>query len=270
MSIRILFLGEIVGRPGIHAVKHGLKALRENRHVDFVVANGEGTTNGFGIGMNHALQLQKLGIGLITTGEKTYFKIDMVEHIVKNPRIIRPANYPAGNPGRGYRIIDIGSMKVAFITLLGTSDFPRTHLANPYIAANALIDKVRTEAPAVCVQFHASTTAEKNTMAHHIDGRAAAMIGTHTKVLTADARILAGGTAMVTDNGRCGSSTGVGGFDSKIEIERFLTQIPSRSQESWGGIELQGVIVEIDGSGKAIAIETVRQPVAGPAESTSA
>ncbi len=104
MNIRILFLGEIVGRPGIHALKDGLKTLKESQRIDFVVANGEGTTNGFGIGKNHALQIMKLGVDLITTGEKTYYKKDMVEHIGKNGHIIRPANYPAGNPGRGYRI----------------------------------------------------------------------------------------------------------------------------------------------------------------------
>jgi len=266
MSIRILFLGEIVGRPGIQALKEGLKKLRETERIDFVVANGEGTTNGFGIGKNHALQILKLGVDLITTGEKTYFKKDMVEHIGTNSRILRPANYPAGNPGRGYRICGIGGMNVGFIILLGNSDFPRTHLANPYIAAQALIDKLKGECTALCIQFHASTTAEKQTMAHHVDGKVAAMIGTHTKVLTADARIFNKGTAMITDNGRCGSSTSVGGFDAKVEIARFLTQIPSRSQESWGKLELQGVIVEIDEAGKATGIESVRQIVTESAQ----
>lgn len=264
MSIRILFLGEIVGRPGMYAVKQGLKTLRETHRVDYVVANGEGATGGFGIGKNHALQLQKNGIDLITTGEKTYFKIDMAEHIEKNARILRPANYPSGNPGRGYRFVDIGETKVAFITLLGNSDFPHTHLANPYIGVNLLLEKIRIQTPCICVQFHASTTAEKATMAYHLDGRATAMIGTHAKVLTADARILAGCTAMITDNGRCGSTMSVGGFDPQVEIERFLTQIPSRSNESWDALELQGVIVETDPSGKALAIETIRQPVETP------
>lgn len=261
MNIRILFLGEIVGRPGIHAIRDGLKLFKKEQEIDFVVANGEGTTNGFGIGKNHALQLLKIGVDLITTGEKTYFKKDMVEHIAKNGRIIRPANYPAGNPGRGYRIIDIKDRKVGFIVLLGNSDFPRTHLGNPYLGANALLEKMKSDTDAICIQFHASTTAEKQTMAHHVDGRAAAMIGTHTKVLTSDARILPHGTAMITDNGRCGSSEGVGGFDASIEIERFLTQIPSRSQENWGKLELQGVIVEIDETGKATKIEMVKEQV---------
>ena len=139
MGIRILCLGEIVGRPGIHAVKAGLNDLKTDCRADFVMANAEGATNGFGLGRNHALQLQKLGIDLLTTGEKTYYKLDMVEHIVKNSRIIRPVNYPAGNPGRSYRICTIGDQKVAFVVLLGNSDFPRTHLANPYHVITSLI-----------------------------------------------------------------------------------------------------------------------------------
>ena len=261
MNIRILFLGEIVGRPGILAIRDGLRSFRKDHHIDFVVANAEGATNGFGIGKNHAIQLLKIGIDLLTTGEKTYFKKDMVEYIGKNGRILRPANYPAGNPGRGYRIVEIEGRKIGFIVLLGNSDFPRTHLSNPYLAVQALLEKMKGEVDAVCVQFHASTTAEKQTMAHHIDGKAAAMIGTHTKVLTSDARILAHGTAMITDNGRCGSMESVGGFAPDVEIERFLNQIPSRSKEAWNSIELQGVIIEIDDSGKACAIELVKEPV---------
>jgi len=205
--------------------------------------------------------LLKIGVDLITTGEKTYFKKDMVEHIAKNNRIIRPANYPAGNPGRGYRIMDIKGKRVGFINLLGNSDFPRTHLANPYLGANMLLEKMKPDTDAICLQFHASTTAEKQTMAHHVDGRVAAMIGTHTKVITSDARILPHGTATITDNGRCGSAGGVGGFDPEIEIQRFLTQVPSRSQECWDGIELQGVAVDIDETGKATSIETIKIPV---------
>jgi calcineurin-like phosphoesterase len=137
-------------------------------------------------------------------------------------------------------------------------------VANPYLAIQALIEKLKPEVQAICLQFHASTTAEKQTMAHHVNGKISAMVGTHTKVLTSDARVLSGGTAMVTDNGHCGSTAGVGGFDAKIEIERFLTQIPSRSIESWENLELQGVLVEIDEAGKATGIETIRQSVATP------
>lgn len=264
MSTRILFLGEIVGKPGIQTIKSALKNLRVEKQVDLVVANGEGTTNGFGIGRAHAIQLQKLGIDIITGGEKIYYKLDMVDFISKNPTILRPANYPQGVPGRGVRYVNIGDKKAVIINLLGNSDFPRTHLANPFNFIENLVEKAKEETPLIFVQFHASTTAEKNTMAFLLDGRITAMIGTHTKVMSADARIFPKGMAMITDNGRCGSQLSVGGFDPKLEINKTITQIPVRSRECWEGLELQGVLVEADDAGKAVSIETIRVPVETP------
>jgi metallophosphoesterase (TIGR00282 family) len=265
MSIRILFLGEIVGKPGMHVIKKGLKGLKEETKADYVVANGEGVTNGFGIGHIHAVQLLKSGIDLITTGEKTFYKKDMVESISKNGRMLRPANFPPKTPGRGYKVVEIEGIKVAFITLLGTAEFNRITVFNPYLHINSLIERLKDESDAIVLQFHASTTAEKNTMAFHTDGRVAAMIGTHTKVLTSDARLLPLHTAMITDNGMCGTISGVGGFEAKTEIKRFLTQIPSRSMQTFGTLEAQGVVVEIDKSGKALSIEPVKYGVKGPA-----
>ncbi|NCB00585.1 MAG: YmdB family metallophosphoesterase [Spirochaetia bacterium] len=264
MKTRILFLGEIVGKPGLHVIKKGLKALKEEHHIDFCVANGEGATNGFGIGHIHAIQLFKSGLDLITTGEKTYFKKDMVDSISTTSKIIRPANFPSSSPGKGYKIVEINGKKCAFITLLGTSEFSRISVSNPFIIINTLIDRLKEDTDAIFLQFHASTTAEKNTMAFHVDGRIAAMIGTHTKVLTSDARLLALNTAMITDNGMCGSISGVGGFEAKTEITRFITQVPSRSIETWGTLEAQGVIVELDDSAKAVSIETIKYHVESP------
>ncbi|MGD8115134.1 MAG: TIGR00282 family metallophosphoesterase, partial [Sphaerochaetaceae bacterium] len=257
MSIKIVFLGEIVGKPGLHVIKKGLKGLKEETGADYVVANAEGVTNGFGIGHIHSVQLLKSGIDLITTGEKTFYKKDMVESISKNGRIIRPANFPPKTPGRGYKIVEINGMKVAFITLLGTAEFNRISVYNPYLSINSLIERLSGDCNAIILQFHASTTAEKNTMAFHVDGRVSAMIGTHTKVLTSDARILPLQTAMITDNGICGTIDGVGGFEAETEIKRFLTQIPSRSMQYFGALEAQGVVVEIDDKGKAVSIDTV-------------
>jgi len=242
MNTKILFLGEIVGKPGIHVIKKGLKAIKEQYHIDFTVANAEGATNGFGIGHVHAIQLLKNGIDLITTA----------------------ANFPYTSPGRGYKIVEINGKRLAFITLLGTSEFSRISVSNPFIIINSLIDKLKGEADAILLQYHASTTAEKNTMAFHVDGRVAAMIGTHTKVLTSDARILDLSTAIITDNGMCGSISGVGGFEAKNEIKRFITQVPSRSVENWGILEAQGVVVELDESSKAISIETIKYNVESP------
>jgi metallophosphoesterase (TIGR00282 family) len=261
MSIRVLFLGEIVGKPGITTVKSALRQLREDKQIDLVVANAEGATGGFGLGKAHAMQLSKLGIDIITGGEKIYYKKDMVEFIGKNPNILRPANYPPQNPGRGIRYLEIKGMHVCVINLLGNANFPRTHLGNSFSLAQILVDKAKENNQVILVQYHASTTAEKSTMGFMLDGKVSAVIGTHSKVMGADARILAGGTAFVSDNGRCGSQTSVGGFLPKTEINKFLTQIPVRSDECWDGLQLQGVLVEIGEDGKAIAIETVKKDV---------
>ncbi|MFA6844471.1 MAG: TIGR00282 family metallophosphoesterase [Sphaerochaetaceae bacterium] len=261
--MRVLFLGEIVGKPGIQTVK-SLRKLREDKKIDLVIANGEGATNGFGLGKAHAIQLSKLGIDVITGGEKIYFKLDMVEFISKTSLVLRPANYPVGNPGRGIRTMDVLGRKVVIINLLGTSSFPKVHLDNPFSLARILVDKAREENanPVILVQFHAATTAEKATMGFMLDGKVSAMIGTHTKVMTADARILEKGTAFITDNGRCGSTMSIGGFANDVELRKFLTQIPERSHENWDGLELQGALVDIDDEAKSTNIEIVRVPIA--------
>ncbi len=266
MSIRVLFLGEIVANSGLHALKEGLKTLKEQEGIDFVVANGEGATGGFGIGKNHALKILKMGVDLITTGEKTFYKKDMVTHIKANPKILRPANFPKGTPGRGYATYTINGWPVAFINLLGNSGFNRIHLANPFLAVNSLIERIKEETPLIFVQFHATTTAEKQTMAHYLATQVSAVIGTHSKVQTADMRILKEWTAAITDIGRCGSCQSVGGFTPDVEIERFITQIPTRSRHSWERLELQGVIVEVNEKGRATEITLVKQPVAAPEE----
>ncbi|MCK9546884.1 MAG: TIGR00282 family metallophosphoesterase [Sphaerochaeta sp.] len=268
MSIRVLFLGEIVGKPGITCVKNALRPLREARSIDLVIANAEGATGGFGLGKAHSMQLLKLGIDVITGGEKLYYKLDMVEFIDKNPSILRAANYPQQNPGRGVRYLTVAEQKVCIINLLGNADFPRTHLSNAFALAQYLVDQALGEGAIALVQFHASPTAEKLTMGHMLKGKAAAVIGTHTKVLSADATILRGGTAYITDNGRCGSQMSVGGFDPDGEIEKQITAVPRRSQECWESLELVGVLVDIDDSGKAVAIEPIRIPVDGKQEQT--
>lgn len=261
MSIRVLFLGEIVGRPGIQTIKSALKKLREEKQIDLVIANGEGATGGFGLGRAHSMQLLKLGIDILTGGEKIYYKMDMVEFIAKNPSILRPANYPQQNPGRGVRYLTVKDTKVCVINLLGNANFPRTHLSNPYSLAQVLTDKAKEEGCITLVQFHASTTAEGLTMGFMLDGKVGAVIGTHSKVLTSDARVLKKGTAYITDNGRCGSQTSVGGFDKETEILKQISQVPTRSEECWDDLALVGVIVDLEESGKATSITPIQVPV---------
>ncbi len=261
MPVRILSIGEIVGKPGVFCVKNLLPGLKQERNIDFVIANGEGATGGFGIGKNHAIYLHKLGIDVITVGEKGYYKLDMVPFIQKCPFILRPANYPYGNPGRGYRIYPVGENRVAVISLLGQSGFTRVHLSNPFTHLQDLAAKLRQETPIVILEFHATTTAEKYTMFHYADGTVSAVIGTHTKVLTADERILPRGTGIICDTGRTGSQNSVGGLDIEIEIRKNTSQIPERSSDAWDRLELQGVLLEIDETtGKTLSIERIAVP----------
>ena len=242
--IKILFLGEIVGRAGISAVKKGLSGLKEKHSIDFTVANGEGVTNGFGLGKAHALQLFKMGIDLLTGGEKLFYKIDMVEFISKTNFVIRPLNYPQQTPGRAVKNTQIKDRKIAIINLQGNSDM-RQNIQNAFISIDSFLKKVEP-GTIVLIQFHASTTAEKATMLHYLDGRVAAVIGTHTKVLSADEFVTEKGTGYITDNGRVGSFMSVGGFDPETEIHKLKTQIPERSRECWDDGIIQGVIVEIN------------------------
>ncbi len=260
--MRVLFLGEIVGRCGIGVIKNALKGFRSDRGVDLVIANGEGATSGFGLGFQNALSLQRMGIDVLTMGEKSFFKIDMVEGIAKRSSILRPANYPESVPGRGIRYITVGERKVCVINTLGMCNFNNPHLNNPFISAESIVEKARSETPIVLYSFHASATAEKITMGRLLQGKVSAVVGTHSKVLTSDATILEGGTAFITDLGRCGASVSVGGFDPEYEIKKYRTQVQIRSRESWEKPQMQGLLVDIDDeSGKATAVETISMDV---------
>ncbi|MBR2282161.1 MAG: YmdB family metallophosphoesterase, partial [Spirochaetales bacterium] len=162
----------------------------------------------------------------------------------------------------GVRYLMVGERKVCIINTLGMCNFNNPHLNNPFIAAESIAEKARTETPIVLYSFHASATAEKITMGRLLQGKVSAVVGTHSKVLTADATILEGGTAYITDLGRCGASVSVGGFEPEHEIRKFRTQVQVRSHESWEKPQMQGLLVDVDdGSGKALAIETIRMDV---------
>ena len=257
--MRILYIGEVVGSPGVFCVKTKLAELKEEKNIDFVIACGDGATGGFGIGKNHSIYLHKLGVEAITSGECIYYKKDMVPHIPKASYILRAANYPYGNPGRGWNVFRVGENNLGIVNLLGQSGFNRVHLNNPFLMIEGILQKLAEETQTVIVDFHASTTAEKYTMFYHLEGKVSAVLGSHTKVLTADARVLPGGTAVIAGTGRTGSRCSVGGLDPEIEIRKFLTQIHEQSRVTWKDLELQGVIVEIDEDGKAVGIEIVRE-----------
>lgn len=265
MSIRILYIAEIVGKAGVFTVKKLLPAAIRDLKADFVIGNADSATGGAGLGRQHCVYLRKLGIEAITTGECAYYKRDIVEHMPKAPYLLRPANYPYGNPGRGYKVFTCnaagGPVKVAVVQLLGQAGFSRVHLANPYQAIADLGRKLREETPIVILDFHAATTAEKLTMSYHAAGLVSAIIGSHTKAQTADARIYRG-TAYITDAGRTGSLLSVGGHDPATRIGEYLTGIPAWAKDGSAGLELQGCLVEVGEDGRAVSIKALRLPCA--------
>ncbi len=261
VSIRILYVGEIVGKAGVFTVKKLLVKTRRELGADFVVGNADSATGGAGLGKQHAVYLRKLGVEVITLGDCSYYKRDIVDHLGQASYILRPANYPHGNPGRGWKVFTTPKGKVAVISLLGQAAFPRVHLANPFHAIIDIARKAREETPFILLDFHAATTAEKETMAVHAEGLVSAVIGSHGKTLTADARVLRRGTAAITDAGRTGSLMSVGGLDAETRIREYLSGIPAWAKDGSEGLELQGCLVEMDDEGRATSIQTLRIPV---------
>jgi len=257
--MRLLYVAEPVGKPGLFTLRHTLGQLKEEFRPDFVVGGGDGATGGFGLGKNHAYYLHKLGLQAVTLGECAYYKKDLHPVLDQVNFVLRPANFPEGNPGRGWGLYRAAGGRVAVVSLLGQSGFTKTHLANPLLTLEPILEKVRRETPHILVDFHAATSAEKATFFHWAAGRVSAVVGSHHKIPTADARVLAGGTAVVTDAGRTGSRQSVGGFAPAKEIERFLQGVPGRSEDSWADLAVQGVMIETDEQGRALSIQSFQR-----------
>lgn len=266
-SIKVLFIGEIVGKSGVFVVKKLLPKLKKKYAPDIVIANGEGATGGYGIGKNHSVYIHKLGIDVITSGERIYYKLDMVEHIQKAAYILRPANYPYDNPGRGWMFYKKDDLTIGVVNIMGQAGFPKVHLTNPFVLLPEIIKKISQTTNIIIVDFHASATAEKNGLFYYMDGQVSAIIGSHTRAISADERISKDGTAFITDIGRTGSINSVGGMDPEIELRKYLTQIPEYSKAAWDSLELQGVVIGINrSSGKAESIERLRIPCKEPVD----
>jgi metallophosphoesterase (TIGR00282 family) len=257
--MRILYVAELVGKAGIYAFKKGIAELKRESAFDFVIACADGATGGNGVGRGHASYLRKLGAQALTTGECCFYKKDAVEHIDKMPYLLRPANLNPEAPGLGSRIFKAGDRKIGVAVLLGQSGFLRLHGNNPFSALPILLERLRQETPYIVVDFHAEATAEKRTLFAIADGRCSAVIGSHTRVQTADETVLAGGTAVITDAGRTGSADSVGGADIQSRIKEYLTGIPDWTKEAWSKPELQGVVIDLDETGKARGIARIRR-----------
>lgn len=257
MPVKILFIGDIIGKPGRQALSRELDRLVDRYRIDLVIVNGENAAGGFGLTQETARELFDLGVHGITSGNHIWDKREQVPLVLADPRIIRPANYADGVPGCGSMILTTpGGIKVAVLNLEGRVFMK--YLDCPFRTADREIGLLKQETPIVFVDFHAEATSEKAALGWYLDGRVSAVVGTHTHVQTADERILTGGTAYMTDAGMTGSFDSVIGIGKDEAIRKFLTQLPVKFEVPKRDIRLNGVVVGVDEtSGKAVSIERI-------------
>jgi metallophosphoesterase (TIGR00282 family) len=260
-AVKLLFVGDVVGGIGRRALAALLPGLRERHRPDFVVVNGENAAGGVGITRKTARELLQLGADAITLGNHAYRHREVYGFLDQESRIVRPANYPKGSPGRGHTVVEAGGQRLAVVNLSGQVFLQAVR--SPFAEVDALLAELRGKADAVLVDMHAEATSEKVAMGWHVDGRVLACVGTHTHVATADARVLPGGTAYVTDVGMTGPRGGVIGVKREQALERFLTLTHVRFETSDEDPWLNAVVVEGDASGRALSIEQVLLPGGG-------
>ncbi len=256
--MRLLFIGDVVGKPGREGFAAALPRLRAERMPDLVVANGENAAGGVGITKDTAEDLFEAGADVITLGNHAYRHREVYPYLDSERRVVRPANYAPSNPGRGHTIVEAAGMRVAVINLSGQM-YLRVE-RSPWTLIDELLDSIKGSADAIVVDFHAELTSEKVAMGWHLDGRVAAVLGTHTHVQTADARILPGGTAHMCDVGMTGSRDGVIGVRREQAVQAFRTQMPIRFETAEEDIWLMGAAVDIGDDGLARSIEPLMVP----------
>jgi hypothetical protein len=255
-SIRILFLGDIVGEPGRKAVIDNLAGIRRDKAVDFVIVNGENSAGGRGITPRISIDLLRAGAAVITTGDHVWDQQEIVDYFPTEPRLLRPINYPQGTPGCGSVVLETAKGKVAVIQAQGRS-FIQPPLENPFLAVEAEVQRLRADGVKVIVlDFHAETTSEKIAMGRMLDGTVSLVVGTHTHVQTADETVFPGGTGYLTDAGMCGPEESVLGRCIESVVWRFRTGMPTRFPVAKGLVKLCGVIVDADlSTGLCLGIE---------------
>lgn len=266
--MNLLFIGDVVGRPGRDAVKACLADLVKRHQVDFVIANGENAAGGMGITQATAEELFHAGVDVITTGNHIWRQREVIEYIGTEPRLLRPANYPPGAPGHGAEVFaTTHSGMVGVVNLQG-----RTFMAPidcPFRAADAEIGPIRGRTSVIVVDIHAEATSEKLAMAWYLDGRVSAVIGTHTHIQTGDERVLPKGTAYLTDVGMTGPRDSILGVKAEPIIQRFLTGMPARFELASGPLLLNAAIVNIDTeTGAAKSIQRVVEFLPGQPNSS--
>ncbi|MDO4988069.1 MAG: TIGR00282 family metallophosphoesterase [Synergistes sp.] len=257
--MRILFIGDIMGRPGRHAAAKAIPELADEfGGFDFVIANGENSAGGFGLTDKVMNELFAAGIDIITNGNHVWDKKDFISALDSEPRVLRPANYPKGTPGRGFAVYENNGERLGVLCLQG-----RTFMAPidcPFRTAEKITDEA--DVPSIFVDFHAEATSEKRALALFLDGKVSAVVGTHTHVQTADEEILPSGTAFLTDAGMTGGHAGVIGMTAESVIPKFLTSTPCKFEISEDRVMFNGAVIEIDSeTGRAYNIIRIAKDI---------
>lgn len=260
--MKLMFLGDVMGRAGRRAITENLARLRANWKLDFVVVNGENATSGVGLSGAHAKTLLEAGADCITLGDHAFDQRDMLQFIEQEPRVIRPLNFSKTAPGKGARLFTSKNGRKVLVTQVLGQVFMKRPFDDPFSALEPVLKMhpLGGQAAAVIVDVHCEATSEKMAMGHFADGRASLVVGTHTHVPTADAMILSGGTGYLTDAGMCGDYNSVIGMDKAEPLRRFITGMPrDRFSPANGEATLSGVYVETDDrTGKATRIAMIR------------
>ena len=254
---RILFVADVVGEPGRKAVSAILPALIAEHRPHLTIVNGENSAGGFGLTVKTIKELRNAGADVITTGNHVYDQREFVPELAAQERVLRPHNYPPGAPGTGYCVVPAGGEEVLVMNLMGRLFMH--DIDDPFRAADAIL-AAEPDRRIVFCDFHAEATSEKIAMGWYLDGRASAVVGTHTHVPTADSRVLPGGTAYCTDVGMVGPRDGVIGMDKENVLKRFLTGVPQKWRIAEGAVTFNSVLITIDRlSGRATSIQRIDQ-----------
>ncbi len=259
MELNILFVGDIVGQPGLEMVETWLPSLQKKYRADITIVNGENASDGKGCTEVEGKRLFDLGVSVITGGNHTWDKHQAQEYLRSEPRVLRPQNYPKGTYGKGFYIANTNKGKVGVLNLQGRAFMPMIDC--PFRTAEWVLKRIREETKVIFVDFHAEATAEKLALVNFLDGKISVLVGTHTHIQTADERIFKNGTGYITDVGMTGPYDSIIGMKTEAAINRFLYQTPQKYQAATGQVHLCGIYAKVDSeTGKTLQIERILLP----------